>query len=96
MLIKELVCAIGATVVGLAFGLGASEPRAIGFGLTRRLLARVALLESFQIYHFSHNHPSCGGVGESGRLGKPRVRRKIKTRTGQPGRHCLEFPSIAV
>jgi hypothetical protein len=96
MLIKELVCAIGATFVGRAFGFGASEPCAIGFSFTRRLLTRAALLETFQIYHFSHNRPSCSEVGESGYFGKQRVRRKIKTRTGQPGRHCLEFPSIAV
>src|ERR1700744_2086376 len=93
MLIQQFVCAFGAALIGGAFGLGASEPRAVGLGLPRRLLARVALLETLQITHFSHNHPSCHGVGESGRFRKIRVRRKAKTRTGRPGRHLQEVPS---
>ena len=79
--------------IGRAFGLRASEPRAVGLGVPRRLLARVALLESLQIDHFPHSHPSCRGVGESDRFGEERVRHKAKTRTGQPGRHCQEVLS---
>jgi hypothetical protein len=93
MLIQPFVCAFGTAFIGRAFGLRASEPRAIGLSLTRRLLLRVALLKSFEIDQFSHNHPSCNGFGESGRFGKERVRRNAKTRTGQPGRHRQEFPS---
>src|ERR1700744_6236117 len=93
MMIQKIICALGALFIDGTFGLGASIPRAIGLGLARGLLARVALLETFQINHFSHNHPSCSGIGESGRFGKKCVRRKAKTRTGRPGPHCLEFPS---
>src|SRR5215813_5230527 len=90
MLIQQFVCALCTLFIGRAFGLRASKPRAIGLSLTRRLLARVALLEAFKVDHFPHNHPSCSGFGESDRSGKERVRRKAKTRTGQPGRHCQE------
>jgi hypothetical protein len=93
MMIQQFACALGAVFIDGAFGLGASVPRAIGLGLARRLLARVALLESFKVDHFSHNHPSCSGIGESGRFGKESVRRNAKTRTGRPGPHCQEFLS---
>ena len=93
MLIEQFVGALGTVLVGCALGPGASESRAIGLRLARRLLACAALLESFQIDQFPHNHPSCTGSGESDRFGKERVRPKAQTRAGQPGRHCQEFPS---
>src|SRR5690242_10911434 len=57
MLIEQLARALRVPLVGLAFHLAASEPRAIGLGLFRRLLPFVALPEPLQIDHFPHNHP---------------------------------------
>jgi len=93
MLIQQFVGALCTLLIDRAFRLGTSEPHAIGLSFPRRLLARAALLESLQIDQFPHNHPSCRGFGESGQFEEERVRRKAKTRTGHPGRHCQEVLS---
>jgi hypothetical protein len=57
MLIEQFVRALCALFIGCALCLGSSEPRTIGFGVLRRLLALAALLETFEIDHFPHHHP---------------------------------------
>jgi len=57
MLIQQVVGAVGALLVQNAFGFGAAEPRPVGFGLFRRLLAFAAFLESLQVDQVAHACP---------------------------------------
>jgi hypothetical protein len=87
MLVEQFARALCALFIGHALGPVSAEPRTIGLGVLCRLLALAALLETFEIEHFPHHHPSCNGFGSRDNSKKIRVLRKATTRTGQTGIH---------